>query len=74
MKKCKFTWKISTQIQRKSIEIHSEAPTTSSHMLGGRGRVGEGGMWEEVVGASLWISEDFPWIWVDFLHVDLHFL
>ena len=28
-------------------------------------------MWEEVVGASLWISEDFQWIWMDFLHVDL---
>ena len=21
---------------------------------------------------SLWISTDFQWIWVDFLHVDLH--
>ena len=31
-------------------------------------------MWEEVVGASLWISEDFHWILVDFLHVDLRFL
>ena len=29
-------------------------------------------MWEEVVGASLWISEDFQWIWVDILHVDSH--
>ena len=37
---------------------------------GGRG----GFMWEEVVGASLWISLNFHWIWVDFLHVDLHFL
>ena len=41
-------------------------------MLGkGAGGVG-GGMWEEVVGASLWISEDFHWMWLDFLHVDLH--
>ena len=31
---------------------------------------GEGS--EEVVGASLWISTDFQWIWLDFLHVDLH--
>ena len=29
-------------------------------------------MWEEVVGASLWISLDLQWIWVDFFHVDLH--
>ena len=29
-------------------------------------------MWEEVVMASLWISSDFQWIWVDFLHVDSH--
>ena len=28
-------------------------------------------MWEEVVCASLWISVEFQWIWVDFLHVDL---
>ena len=30
------------------------------------------GMWEEVVGASLWISAAFHWILVDFFHVDLH--
>ena len=29
-------------------------------------------MWEEVVGASLWISVDFQSIWTDFLHVDSH--
>ena len=29
-------------------------------------------MWEEVVGASSWISVDFPWIWVDFLHMEMH--
>ena len=39
---------------------------------GGGGAGGRGGMWEEVVGASLWISEDFLWIWVDFLHMDPH--
>ena len=58
--------KKSTQIQWKSIEIHREAHTISSHMLG------EGDTWEEVLFASLWISEDFQWIWVDFLHVDSH--
>ena len=36
-------------------------------MLGGMAG-GEGGMWEEVVGASLWISEDFHKILMDFLH------
>ena len=40
---------------------------------GGEG--GEGGvMWEEVVGASLWNSLDFSWIWVNILHEDLPFL
>ena len=29
-------------------------------------------MWEEVMGASLYISKDLRWIWVDFLHVDSH--
>ena len=48
-----------TQIQWKSIEIHSQAPATSSHMPGGGGGWG---MWEEVVGAPLWIPEDFHWI------------
>ena len=42
-------------------------------MLGGDGwQVGGGGMWEEVVGAALWISVDVHWIRVDILHVDLH--
>ena len=41
--------------------------------MGCGGRVGwGGGMWKEVVGASLWISIDLQWIWVDFLHVDSH--
>ena len=31
-------------------------------------------MWEDVVGASLWISVDFHEISMIFLHVDLHFL
>ena len=31
-------------------------------------------MWEEVVGASLRISKNLEWVWVAFLHVDLHFL
>ena len=26
-------------------------------------------MWEAVVDASLWISADFQYIWVEFLHV-----
>ena len=30
-------------------------------------------MWEVVVGASLWISPDFQWILMEFLHVDLTF-
>ena len=32
-----------------------------------------GGMWKEVVGASLRISVDVQWILVDFVHVDLLF-
>ena len=38
------------------------------------GAAGGEGKWEEVVGASLWISADSQWIWVDFLHMDLPFL
>ena len=40
---------------------------------GGWGLDGRG-MWEEVVGASLWISVDFQWILLDFLHTDLNIL
>ena len=29
-------------------------------------------MWEEVVGASLWISVDFQWIGMNYLQVDSH--
>ena len=64
-KRCKSRCKKSTQIHWESTEIQSEAPTTSSHMH-------SPSMWEEVVGASLWISVDFQWIWVDLLHVDSH--
>ena len=71
------TWKPfckrSTQIQWKSLEIQNEAPTTSSHMPPIPHPAPRSGMWEEVVGASLWISGDFQWIGVDFLHVDSHF-
>ena len=37
-------------------------------LKGTKGHEGRGG------GASLWISEDFQWIWVDVLHVDLQLL
>ena len=37
------------------------------------GRVA-GRMWEKVVYASLWISVDCLWIWVDFLHMDSHLM
>ena len=69
--------KKSPQIHRKSKEIQSEAPTTSYHMPSfhpTRPPTPLPSMWEEVVGASLWISVDFHWILVDFLHVDFHFL
>ena len=63
--------KKSTQIHWKFMETYSEAPTTSSHMPP---HPPPPSMWKEVAGASLWISEDFQWIWVDFLHVDSNFL
>ena len=59
------------QIHWKSTEIHREAHTTSSHMPPPP-HPPPPSMWEEGVGASLWISKDFQWIWVDFLHVDSH--
>ena len=44
------------------------------HAREGRGAGGWGVcMWEEVVGASLWISDDFPWIGAELLHVNSHF-
>ena len=74
-KKCKSTCKTSTQIHGKSYKsIVKHPPPSSSDMPRGGQAAGEtGGMWEEVVGASLWISVDFRRIcWVDFLHVDSH--
>ena len=62
-KHCKFKCKTSTKIQWKSRESQSEALTTSSYTTS---------MWENLVGASLWMSEGFQWIWVDFLHLDLY--
>ena len=50
--------KKSTQIHGKSTEIHDEAPTTSSHMLGG-GADGGRGMWSvELTLISLSISRE----------------
>ena len=49
--------------------FHSEAPTTSSHMLGRGGRAVGGragwGMWGELVGDAYWTAEDFREVWVD---------
>ena len=68
--KCKSTCKKSIQIHVKFREIHSEAPTTSSHMPSPHPPVLP--LWEEVMCAPFWIPMDFPWILVDFLHVDSH--
>ena len=39
----------------------------------GGGAGGKGGcMWGELMDDSVWISDDFHWIWVDLLHIDLH--
>ena len=61
-KECKSTCKRSTQIQWKSSEIHSEAPTTSSHMPSPSRPQRHVGRWWVLHYGSFQISFGFGWI------------
>ena len=71
----KFVHKLQIPVQQiypsllKSQGIKNESLTISSMCLT-PSTPHTPGMWEEMVGDSLWISEDFQKILVDFLHAD----